>query len=503
MNSTGTNGTGTERTPLLTPSNDDDNNGQQQATTHQKPPVSFKLRCLSGVLFVAIIALVSGVGWVLAKKPTLNVSVERVVAHLTRLQEIARENGGSRSVAQSGFKASVDYVVGTLKNETTLKVWTESLWVFDQVDAKAPTLRVRNKTFTPRIDFMTATYSGSGSLSFTPPSHYSRLGPSSPTRPSSQDLCTRVAYAISVLGAKAVIVSTSPVTTGYPRPLAPSGRLPRTCTPEQVSIFATVPILSLSQQLSWELTLAAGDELTTVDLEVESEWKKIQVWNVLAESGDGFQGNHESIAIYGCHLDSVRAGPGVNDDGSGAMATLELAVQYSKSLTKRSVQKVRFAWWAAEEIGLLGSKYHVETLAAKDPKTLAFYKLNIDTDMIASPNYVRGVWDGRSVEDVKIKKAATVIQAFLKVTLKSVSCQPCRSSSTGVVTLRPFMEHGIPSWWSVANMVLDPNYHQPADTVESLRGPGRVVLEQNLKALAHSVRVFALEKNIDAFLKGR
>ncbi|KAJ3031695.1 UNVERIFIED_CONTAM: hypothetical protein HDU68_001212 [Siphonaria sp. JEL0065] len=508
-------------------------------------PISLTKRTLSFLLFAGVIAIVVlGSFLVQTQAPKLDVSVERVISHLLNLERIAKEvGGGSRTVAQPGFKASVDYVVGTLRNETTLNVWTESLFVYDQVDTGVPTLRVHNQTYTARVDFQTATYSGSGTLSglplfivrgsdptrdLPPPtndnsSFVALISQSSTRLPSpspSQDLCSRVAFAISVLGAKAVLVSVSPVASGYPRPLAPSGRLPRTCTKDQIAVFNTVPIVSLSQQLSWDLTLRALDT-PLVDLDVKTEWKEVEVWNVLAEPNKDFKGKNESIIIYGCHLDSVRAGPGINDDGSGAMATLELAVQYSKSLSKKSIQKVRFAWWAAEEIGLLGSIYHVEKLATENPELLAHYKLNIDTDMIGSPNYVRGVWDGKSVEDQRIQKAASVIQNVFEGYFKDRGLPTVPFKFNGRSDFAPFMARGIPAggvitgedeiktaeqaelFGGVANMVLDPNYHQPADTVESLRGPGKIVLEQNLKALAHSVRVFALEQNIDAFLKGK
>jgi aminopeptidase S len=58
--------------------------------------------------------------------------------------------------------------------------------------------------------------------------------------------------------------------------------------------------------------------------------------------------------MAGAHLDSVAAGPGVNDDGSGTSAQLEIAKQIArKGLVPR--QKIRFAWFGGEEEGLIGS----------------------------------------------------------------------------------------------------------------------------------------------------
>jgi len=45
-------------------------------------------------------------------------------------------------------------------------------------------------------------------------------------------------------------------------------------------------------------------------------------------------------------LDSVQAGPGINDDGSGTSLILELLTGINKYEVKN---KIRFAWWGAEE----------------------------------------------------------------------------------------------------------------------------------------------------------
>ena len=64
--------------------------------------------------------------------------------------------------------------------------------------------------------------------------------------------------------------------------------------------------------------------------------------------------------MAGAHLDSVQEGPGINDNGSGSAALLETAIQMAKVKTANTV---RFAWWGAEESGLLGSEHYVENLS--------------------------------------------------------------------------------------------------------------------------------------------
>jgi len=117
--------------------------------------------------------------------------------------------------------------------------------------------------------------------------------------------------------------------------------------------------------------------------------------NVLASTRGG---NANATIVVGAHLDSVPAGAGINDNGSGSAGVLEIALQFYRQGVA-PVNRVTFAWWAAEEWGLLGSQYYVDHLSEEAIKSIA---LNLNYDMIGSPNYIRGVYDGRSgPEDVR------------------------------------------------------------------------------------------------------
>lgn len=52
---------------------------------------------------------------------------------------------------------------------------------------------------------------------------------------------------------------------------------------------------------------------------------------------------------------------------------------------------VRFAWWSAEESGLLGSHYFVDTAAQEELDKIRLY---LNFDMIASPNFSLFAYDG-------------------------------------------------------------------------------------------------------------
>ena len=70
--------------------------------------------------------------------------------------------------------------------------------------------------------------------------------------------------------------------------------------------------------------------------------------------------NTHNVVMAGAHLDSVVEGPGINDDGSGTAALLETALMMANSKPENTL---RFAFWAGEELGLLGSTAYVEGLS--------------------------------------------------------------------------------------------------------------------------------------------
>ncbi len=55
--------------------------------------------------------------------------------------------------------------------------------------------------------------------------------------------------------------------------------------------------------------------------------KKTETYNVVAETR---RGNPNNVVMVGAHLDSVFEGPGINDNGSGSAAQLEMAVLLSQ-----------------------------------------------------------------------------------------------------------------------------------------------------------------------------
>ena len=97
--------------------------------------------------------------------------------------------------------------------------------------------------------------------------------------------------------------------------------------------------------------------------------------------------------MVGAHLDSVANGPGINDNGSGSAGVLEAALAYAASgQTPRN--KVRVGFWGAEELGLLGSKFYMNSLSTTEKNRIRLY---LNYDMIGSPNPGYFVYDDNPV----------------------------------------------------------------------------------------------------------
>ncbi len=93
------------------------------------------------------------------------------------------------------------------------------------------------------------------------------------------------------------------------------------------------------------------------------------------------------VIMLGAHLDSVLDGPGINDDGSGVAALLEIARALGGTRPRATI---RMAFWSGEELGLHGSVRYATALSAESARAILVYA---NVDMIASPNGFAGVYD--------------------------------------------------------------------------------------------------------------
>jgi aminopeptidase S len=140
---------------------------------------------------------------------------------------------------------------------------------------------------------------------------------------------------------------------------------------------------------------SAGYESTRQYFTFDSGGESYESFNIIAETAGG---SDDNVIMLGAHLDGVPNSPAINDNASGAAALLEAAQELSQRSEPNN--KVRFAWWGAEEFPeAFGSRYYVEDLAEHDSGELEHIAAYLNIDMVASPNYVIAVYDARESDD--------------------------------------------------------------------------------------------------------
>ena len=337
------------------------------------------------------------------------VTVQGILEHQQALQHIADLNGGTRYTRTSGYTASAAYVKATLEKAGydahyemfNMPVWNETAPpVLQQV---SPT----NKTYvagsaadddSPSVDFIAFEHSPTKSLTNVKVVPTDDIVIPSPGGTTSgcemSDFPAATTGAVSLIqrgtcafvaklanaveaGAVGVILFNEGDTAGRRNALFRSAP-PEYPLPAVLSSFAVGEELYNAYKAGQNPTV----NLATNGVEVETLYP-----NVVAETERG-DPNH--IVLLGAHLDSVPAGPGVNDDGSGTAFQLELAEQLAKAGTPPR-NKIRFLWFGGEEDGLVGSQYYAAHLSDAE---VARIDMMLDTDMIASPNFARLVYDG-------------------------------------------------------------------------------------------------------------
>lgn len=256
-------------------------------------------------------------------------------------------------------------------------------------------------------------------------------------------------------------------------------------------------IPSLIVDLDWASSVEDNAEVT---VDVDSEIYNQATLNILAESVDG---DHDNVVMLGAHSDSVEAGPGSNDNGSGAISQLNVA----RALTNFKLKNaVRFAWWAAEEEGLLGSLYYADNLPISEAKKI---RLFMDYDMMASPNFVYEVYDSDNSENPNGSGEIRdlYLEFYRDQGYKGV-LQPFDGRSDYV----GFLELGIPAsgfdtgaeqlktddevseFGGKAGIQYDPCYHESCDNLDNLSYEAWLV---NTRAIANSVAIYA--RSLDGF----
>ena len=349
-----------------------------------------------------------------AKALVREVNVDRVERHQQRLQEIATANGGARDVFGTGYTASVDYVVRTLERAGydpqvtpfNYPEWEETqLPVLNQVTPTAKTYRpgTEAQSGSPDVDFITFPSSPTVSLDNVPVVPVAGIVIPSPGGNASG--CEAADYPAAVAGAVALVQrgtcalvqkwQLAQEAGAVAMVMFNEGNTPERSNAEYIELAfddATIPAVLTSTATGKELYDAyqAGQN-PTIDLQTYGRLADRFFNQVVAETDKG-DPNH--VVVVGAHLDSVPAGPGINDDGSGTSLLLTMAQRLARPGHPLK-QKIRFGWWGAEEQGLIGSRYYASNLSEDEVGKI---DVMLDYDMLSSPNYARLVYDGDGSE---------------------------------------------------------------------------------------------------------
>ncbi|MFJ9728972.1 M28 family metallopeptidase [Streptomyces sp. NPDC101209] len=199
-------------------------------------------------------------------------------------------------------------------------------------------------------------------------------------------------------------------------------------------------------------------------------------------------GDANRVLMAGSHLDSVSAGPGINDNGSGSAAILETALAVSRT-GYQPAKHLRFAWWGAEELGMVGSRSYVNGLSSTNRSKISGY---LNFDMIGSPNPGYFVYD----DDPTIQKT---FQDYF--TGLGVSTEP-ETEGDGRSDHAPFKNAGVPvgglfsgadyiktaaqasKWGGTSGRAFDACYHSSCDKASNIND---TALDRNGDAIAYAV----------------
>jgi Zn-dependent M28 family amino/carboxypeptidase len=428
------------------------------------------------------------------------VTLAGVRRHQEALQAIADANGGVRAAGTPGYDQSLNYIVAKM----AAAGYEVALNAFAFTYVALPVLR---QTAPLAAAYEAGSFTGAGAgevtaavtavdINLAPPRDNTSgceaadfAGfPAGNIALVQRGTCSFAAKALNAqaAGASAVIIFNQG-NTPEREPLIGGTLAPST---------TTIPVVGASFADGSALAQPGAAAQVRVDAPQE-----ITQYNVIAESRSGDPNN---VVMAGAHLDSVLRGPGINDNGSGSAAILETAIQMAKVKPRN---KLRFAWWGAEESGLIGSTAYVAGLSAEDKAKIALY---LNFDMVGSPNHVFFIYDGDDSDAVGAGPGPSGSAQIEKVfegffTERGV---PFKGTDfSGRSDYGPFIANGIPagglftgaegvktaeeaaSFGGTAGQAYDPCYHLRCDTYAN---NSDLALDVNSDAIAHAVLQFAM-----------
>jgi aminopeptidase Y len=425
------------------------------------------------------------------------VTLEGVREHQAALQAIADANGGTRVSGSPGYDQSVDYVVSRL-TAAGYNVARQSFQFQTFVSLSPSILEQIAPPPAGPVANSIMSYSGSGDVTAAVTALPAPVADATPGCEAADfagfpagniALVSRGACTFAIKATNAYNAGASGVVIYNNIAGDLNGTLGNAFT-------LNIGVTGVTQVAGQQLAATPG---LVMRLKTDTFRGIATTENVLAESRDGDPNN---VVMVGAHLDSVNAGPGINDNGSGSAAILETALQMAKIKPRN---KLRFAWWAAEESSLVGSTYYVNNLTQEERDRIALY---LNFDMVGSPNHVFFIYDGDDSDGVGAGPGP-VGSAAIEKAFESYYTQrglPFKGTDfSGRSDYGPFIAAGIPSgglftgaegvktaaeaalWGGTAGQQYDPCYHLACDTYANNND---IALDVNADAIAYAVLTY-------------
>jgi Zn-dependent M28 family amino/carboxypeptidase len=439
------------------------------------------------------------------------VTVDGVMKHLEEFQEIADANGDNRASGFPGFDASSEYVQDKLEQagwQVTTQPFDFDVFLQDSpavFEQTAP----EEVEYVEDTDYSVQEYSGSGDVTAELVAVDLVIPPGEEASTSNSG-CEPEDFDAAVVGKIALMqrgtcdfrvkVDNAAAAGAIGSLIFNEGQEGRTDV-----VFGTlgppladIPAIDTSFALGEELANGETDGPTgvTVHIKTDTSSETRSTENVIAETPGG---DPENVVMAGAHLDSVAEGPGINDNGSGSAALIEIARQISKTGLETD-QKLRFAWWGAEEANLIGSTEYVDGLSEEEGGDIAVY---LNFDMIGSPNFARFIYDGNGskFEGAGPEGSDTIERVFERY-FERQDLASGQTAFDGRSDYGPFIDVGIPAgglftgaedskseheqavYGGTEGEAYDPCYHQACDDIDNL---SLRALGQMSDAVAHSV----------------
>ena len=299
--------------------------------------------------------------------------------HLAHFQKIANQHKGSdghgnRDTGTAGYRASVDYVAGLVR-QAGYHVTVQQYQYNALEVAGVPQFSTPDQSYAFTHDWLVAQRSGGGTLTAS-----MQPNGSSGNGCLAGDFAGFMAGHIALLerGACAYDAQVVNAENAGAAAVILYGSGNASPFPVRLTRAAKIPVVSVSYALGSGLLRRYTDANSpTVHLDIHMQPTSGVDYNLIADSPFG-DTNH--VVVVDAHLDSI-FGAGMLDNASGSTTILEIALNMAKTSTHN---QLRYIWFGGEELGLLGSAYYTSHLSSAQRKRIAF---DIDMDVTATPNF--------------------------------------------------------------------------------------------------------------------